>query len=69
MPVIFIRIVEPDIMNTKPSAYWITGILASSIAVVDPLVYIVFNEQYRDEVKALIKDAISFVSFTSGNQA
>ena len=69
LPTVFMRIADADIMTTKPTAYWLASILANSLVVVDPMVYIVFNEQYRDEVTALIKDVISFVSFTSGNQA
>ena len=69
LPAVFMRIADADIMTTKPTAYWLASILANSLVVVDPMVYIVFNEQYRDEVTALIKDVISFVSFTSENQA
>ena len=69
LPAVFMRIADPDIITTKPNIYWLAAILSNSLGVVDPLVYIVSNEQYRDEVKSLIKDAISFVSFTSGNQA
>ena len=69
LPAVFMRIADPDIMTTKPNSYWLASVLAYSLGVVDPLVYIVFNEQYRNEVKALIKDAISFASLTSGNQA
>ena len=69
LPAVFMRIADPDIMTTRPNVYWFSGMLAYSLGVVDPLVYIIFNQQYRDEVKSLIQDAISFVSFKSGNQA
>ena len=69
LPAVFMRIADPDIMTTRPNIYWFSGMLAYSLGVVDPLVYIIFNQQYRDEVKSLIQDAISFVSFKSGNQA
>jgi len=60
---------EPDIATKNPNVAAFGFVLAFSLVVVDPLVYIIFNQLYRDEVKALTKDAISFVSFTSGNQA
>ena len=64
LPVVILRVVEPNIMITKPKLYVTSGILANSLGLIDPLVYTVFNEKYRNEVKSLVKDMINFISFT-----
>ena len=63
LPVVILRVVEPNIMITKPKLYVTSGILANSLGLIDPLVYTVFNEKYRNEVKSLVKDMINFISF------
>ena len=60
-PLVFLRIADPEIMTKSPKTYMIFAIFGSSIGIIDPLVYIVFNEDYRTEVKSLINDTISFV--------
>ena len=64
LPVVILRVVEPNIMITKPKLYVTSGILANSLGLIDPLVYTAFNEKYRNEVKSLVKDMINFISFT-----
>ena len=64
LPVVILRVVEPNITITKPKLFVTSGIFASSIGVIDPLVYTVFNEKYRNEVKSLVKDMINFLSFS-----
>ena len=60
-PLVFLRIADPDIMTKSPKTYMIFAIFGSSIGIIDPLVYIVFNEEYRTEVKSLVNDTISLV--------
>ena len=60
-PLVFLRIADPDIMTKSPKTYMIFAIFGSSIGIIDPLVYIVFNEEYRTEVKSLVNDTISVV--------
>ena len=68
LPVVILRVVEPNSMITKPNVFVTASIFASSIGVIDPLVYIIFNQQYRDAVRSLVNDVSSFLSFSRGNQ-
>ena len=68
LPAVILRVVEPNSMTTKPNIFVTVCIFASSIGVIDPLVYIVFNQQYRDEVKSLVNDVSSFLSLSRRNR-
>ena len=59
LPVDIMCIIEHDIMTTRPKLFIIAALFAGSIGIIDPLVYVAFNRQYRDEVKSLIND-VSF---------
>ena len=61
LPAVFMHVSDPDIATNNPNVACFGFVLAFSLVVVDPLVYIIFNQLYRDEVKALTKDAISML--------
>ena len=60
-PLVFLRIADPEIMTKSPKMYMMFAIFGSSIGIIDPLVYIIFSEEYRAEVKSLVNDTISLV--------
>ena len=60
-PIVILRLADPGIMTKSPNIYILTSILANSIGIIDPLVYIAFNTEYRTEVKSLVNDATSFL--------
>ena len=62
LPVVILRVLEPNVMTTKPRLFVTSGIFASSIGVIDPLVYTVFDEKYPNEVRSLVKYIIDFIS-------
>ena len=55
IPMLILRIIEPDTMITKPASYIACYILNCFIGIVDPLVYVIYQERYRDAVKNLFK--------------
>ena len=65
LPVDIMCIIEHDIMTTRPKLFIISALFASSIGIIDPLVYVAFNHQYRVELKSLMNDVSFSYSFVS----
>ena len=60
MPLLIVRSIDFYIMTTNPKTFAVALIFASSIGMIDPIVYIAFNPQYQDASKSLISDVTSF---------
>ena len=60
MPLLIVRSIDFYIMTTNPKTFAVALIFASSIGIIDPIVYIAFNPQYQDASKSLISDVTSF---------
>ena len=55
LPGIVLRNIDPDARFTKPIAQMVCYVFDMSIGIIDPLIYIIFQQKYRNEIKKTFK--------------
>ena len=56
-PLIILRAINPNAMIETPHSYILCMLLSCSVTIVDPVVYIIFQEKYRKAIEELLKSA------------
>ena len=55
IPMAILRNIDPDAMITKRKSFIFCYLCTCMIGIIDPLVYIIFQESYRNEIKDMFK--------------
>ena len=58
IPMAILRNIDPDAMITQRKSFIFCYLCTCMIGIIDPLVYIIFQESYRNEIKDMIKNVM-----------
>ena len=55
IPITLVFLIDPDAGFTRPTAVLVTDSFTCCLAIIDPMVYILCHEKYRDGIKLIFK--------------
>ena len=58
IPMAILRNIDPDAMITQRKSFIFCYLCTCMIGIIDPLVYIIFQESYRNEIKDMLKSVM-----------
>ena len=61
-----LRNINPDAMITRRKTFIFCYLCTCMIGIIDPLVYIIFQQSYRNEIKDMLK-SVMFIKCTSNS--
>ena len=64
IPMAILRNINPDAMITQRKTFIFCYLCTCMIGIIDPLVYIIFQESYRNEIKDMFK-SVKSIKLTS----